>query len=411
MHPHPQTSVSRRRSAIETGDARMSIARRRRAYGSGRTQARTVVRTVVFVLVLFTAAHLVQVYVSIAWGGGAGDGRWWDPAFMALGRLGLVAASTPALVWLALRLPVRRRTWLNLLPHLGAATVMGFAYTAWIYFQHRILGTAGVDFASVVADCFDEALLFYIATVSVAQLISAERETLHQQLTASELRSKLSDAQLRALRYQLQPHFLFNAINGISALIRHGDASRARRMLTELASLLRSILSSDTADEIPLRKDLENLAHYIRLERLRHGDRLDVRMSIPSQVQDAMVPALVLQTLVENAFKHAFSDGQDRVVVEISSDLQEGTLLLRVSDSGAGIRGPLRHGVGFTNTIDRLRMLYGEGATLTTASPPQGGFVATVSLPLVVARPSAAEIDGSRAPAARAVAVASGRPT
>ena len=155
-------------------------------------------------------------------------------------------------------------------------------------------------------------------------------------LRAAHLETRLAEAQLQALQRQLHPHFLFNTLNGISALM-HRDVHAADRMLVRLSDLLRMALDRRSAQEVPLSDDLEFLAKYLEIEQARFGERLSVRYDFDPETLDALVPNLLLQPLVENSVRHAIAALSEGGVIEVTSRRVGDTLELRVRDNGPGL--------------------------------------------------------------------------
>jgi signal transduction histidine kinase len=186
-----------------------------------------------------------------------------------------------------------------------------------------------------------------------------EREAAELALRASRLEMQLVEAQLGVLRAQLHPHFLFNALHAVSALI-DWRPKEARRMLTQLSELLRMALDFSEHREISVAREMEWLDHYVELQGLRFGDRLAVDIRVVGDAAMAMVPPLVLQPLVENAIKHGIEPRQETGRIEIVAEHDGPWLRLRVRDDGPGLATSMRTGVGLKNTRDRLRTLYGE---------------------------------------------------
>jgi len=197
---------------------------------------------------------------------------------------------------------------------------------------------------------------------------------------AAHLAALLATARLDALRMQLNPHFLFNTLNAVSALAER-DPAGVRRVVARLSGLLRRVLDSTEAREVPLAEELAFLDDYLDIQRVRLGDRLTAVLDVPPDVRAALVPALVLQPLVENAVEHGVARLEDRAgTVRISAWCEGATLAVTVSDDGPG--GAVEaDGIGLSNTRARLHALYGPGATLDTGPGAAGGFSATIRLP------------------------------
>lgn len=184
-----------------------------------------------------------------------------------------------------------------------------------------------------------------------------------EQLGASALEAELTRSKLETLRSQLRPHFLFNALNAVSVLVAD-DPSKAKRMLLRLSSLLRRSLD-ERAHEISLRHELGFLDDYLAIQRMRFGDRLDVRILVGDEAFDARIPVLLLQPLVENAIEYGESEDGCTTIV-LRAEREGETLHLSIEDTGPGMTsGPsVREGVGLRNTRARLHHMYGQRATL-----------------------------------------------
>jgi two-component sensor histidine kinase len=210
------------------------------------------------------------------------------------------------------------------------------------------------------------------------------RESRDRQVKNAELETRVAEAQLQNLRLQLQPHFLFNALNTISSVM-HEDVARADHMLAQLSDLLRRTLRTATSQEIPLEEELALLSSYVAIMEERFGDSLHVDFAVDPGVSSALVPQLILQPVVENAIRHARVS--PRLDVSVRASQQEGRLILQVADNGPGIpdlaaRG-LQKGVGLSNTEERLEGLYGKDHQFTLENA--GGLLVTVSFPLRMA--------------------------
>jgi signal transduction histidine kinase len=217
-------------------------------------------------------------------------------------------------------------------------------------------------------------LLLGVLMLGVAQGFAGLERARRLERTAAELRTRLAESQLDTLRAQLDPHFLFNALNSISVLARRGDSTQVEQMIARLSGLLRHSLESARTQLVPLRVELEALRHYVEIEQIRFGERLFVEWSIPGELHDRTVPSFVLQPIVENAIRHGFVDARRPLRLVLSGSHNGGALTLVVTDDGAGI-GPddaAREGVGLGNTRARLAALYGDAGSLTIA-PGEGG--------------------------------------
>lgn len=197
------------------------------------------------------------------------------------------------------------------------------------------------------------------------------------------LETQLTRAQLEQLRFQLQPHFLFNTINGIATLV-HTSPGRADDMLMDLAALLRSTLELGRSHTIPLHRELELLDHYLRIQHMRFHDRLRVTRTVDAAAVKCPVPPLLLQPLVENSLRHVIAQRAEGGRVEVSAVRERGRLLLRVVDDGPGFDlATARLGVGVSNTIARLEQLY-RGAAHIDFARTADAFTITIDLPVEV---------------------------
>lgn len=199
------------------------------------------------------------------------------------------------------------------------------------------------------------------------------------------------DAQLRMLRYQLNPHFLFNALNAISTLILGGNNDAAGEMVTRLSSFLRYSLDNDPMQRVDLAHELATLGLYLDIEQVRFEERLRVELSIQPEAREALIPSLLLQPLIENAIKYAVAEAEEGGTIRIVAEVFAGELLLEVSDDGPGIelvngRLPAFNGVGLANTVERLRVLYGANHSCTFG-PARGGPAAQRGLSIKIRIP------------------------
>lgn len=227
-------------------------------------------------------------------------------------------------------------------------------------FMMRILAIRG----------FYDDFLLYWAFVGVSHLMA-------EQGRRAELQRELAVAELNALRAQLQPHFLFNTLNSISELM-HVDVDAAEQMTAALSDLLRFSLDRQEAQEIALRDELEMLDVYLRIQQVRFSDSVTIERAIEGDTLDALVPSLLLQPMVENAFRHGLSRRRQQGRVRVEARRVNGHVRLEIADNGVGLPpGGLREGIGLHNTRVRLEQLYGSEQTLTL-TPAQGGGLRVV---------------------------------
>jgi two-component system sensor histidine kinase AlgZ len=211
--------------------------------------------------------------------------------------------------------------------------------------------------------------------------------------------AEVRDARLSALRYQLNPHFLFNSLNAVSTLILDGNAPAATRMLAQIGELLRTTLNGEVFAQIPLSAEITFTERYLAIEQTRLGRRLHVEMSIASDTLGALVPSMLLQPLVENAVRHGIAPLIQGGTIQIRSEIVGEHLRISVRNSGAPSRGPAHlgvpsNGIGLRNTAERLRTLYAANHRFDLQWPETGGCEVTIELPFQAATP---EAEGSEA--------------
>jgi len=216
-----------------------------------------------------------------------------------------------------------------------------------------------------------------------------------QQLAAAELQTKLAKAQLENLRLQLQPHFLFNTLNTISSVM-YEDVRAADAMLTQLSDLLRLTLRTASSHEIRLAQELQITRLYLEIMQKRYEDKLRVSYTVDPGLENTLVPHLILQPLVENSLRHGLKESGMGIDISIGAHRENGSLVIQVVDSGAGIgeasaETVLGRGLGLANIRGRLEQLYGVGQEFSIANRAAGGAEVTLRFPFHVAEtPSAA---------------------
>ncbi|MBV9773188.1 MAG: histidine kinase [Gemmatimonadetes bacterium] len=231
-------------------------------------------------------------------------------------------------------------------------------------------------------------LVVYLVLLLAAYGYEYFRRYRERLLASVALEHQLTRTQLRMLKMQLQPHFLFNTLHAISTLV-HQDADRAEHMIASLSDLLRASLTHQQTQEVPLSEELATLQPYLDIEKTRLGDRLSVEMAVGPDTLDAVVPHLLLQPLVENAIRHGIAPRRRPGRVEVSAVRSDGRLHLVVSDDGRGITGPLRPGgIGLASTQARLEQLYGEAHGFHVRSAPGEGTRIEITLPYRAAFPT-----------------------
>lgn len=296
------------------------------------------------------------------------------------------ALLTPVVMFTAKRFPVwgnhRARNWAV---QLGAMVAFVFAHVA-LFAAATAVFDANTP-ASAVPRLFGQYLLswtvldslVFCSLVAVHHAFVYYRVSKDRALRASQLEARLAQSQLHMLRMQLQPHFLFNTLHSISALM-HKDVRRADSMVASLSDLLRLSLQNIGAQEVALQAELDFLERYVEIMTMRFGDRLKVSLDVDPETRDARVPNLFLQPLVENSFRHGFGDlGQGSIAITVRRD---GDMLrCDVVDDGRGLRPGHREGVGLSSTRQRLAHLYGEQQAFSVRGAPGEGVHVTMAIP------------------------------
>ncbi|MEX6725979.1 sensor histidine kinase [Parapedomonas caeni] len=208
----------------------------------------------------------------------------------------------------------------------------------------------------------------------------------HQSERMLKLSAQAHAAQLKMLRYQINPHFLFNTLNSISTLVMLKDAERANAMLSRLSAFLRYSLVSEPAHLVTLAQEVDALQLYLDIERMRFEDRLKVRFDISRNAREALLPSLLLQPLVENAIKYAVAPAEEGAEIALRAEVKGGRLRLTLSDTGPGLgQGKTRptggSGVGLANIRDRLTQAYGQDHRFEIGANEPHGVVVRIDIP------------------------------
>ncbi len=325
-----------------------------------------------------------QFYISSAKAGL--DVSWKQAVGYALGDWYVFAALSIPVIALARRFPFdagsRAR---SLAVHIPASLLFSLAYMvvrAWIG-RWQSAASFGEAFQPLLVKTWHFNLLIYWVIVAVSFAFDYYRKYRERELRTVELEKRLAQARLQALQMQLNPHFLFNSLHSISALM-HQDVEAADRMITRLSDLLRAALESSDTQEVTLREELEFLRRYLDIEQIRFGSRLTVKMDVAPDTLDAEVPNLLLQPLVENAIRHGIEPHAKPGRIELRAAREAGSLLLDVCDNGNGLpsNGPApEEGVGLSNTRARLKTMYGDAHGFELRNEPAGGLRVRLKVP------------------------------
>ena len=220
-----------------------------------------------------------------------------------------------------------------------------------------------------------------------ATLLSIEAEKKEAQLKRSRAESIAHEAQLKMLRYQLNPHFLFNTLNAIASLVEGKHSANANTMIVQLSNFLRYSLENDPVQPVTLEEELDALRLYLNIEQTRFGERLKLHFDIDKAAEGINVPSLLLQPLVENSIKYAVAPMEEGGEISILAKVEDGNLVVEVCDSGPGVNMTKNDksagvGIGLKNTIDRLDTFYGDSYVFQLGSSDLGGLKIFIRLPL-----------------------------
>jgi two-component system LytT family sensor kinase len=293
------------------------------------------------------------------------------------------ALFTPGFFWVARHYPIERQRWRVSVPvHLGASALFVILkYALYAVIQRRFEGRAQASFSGLLAANFISELMIFWAVIAAVHAIELYRRLLDRDHTAMVLRAELAKAQLDALRSQLNPHFLFNALNGVSALM-HRDVEAADRMVSGLGDLLAATLDTRGPEQIRLAEEVRFLEKYLAIMSVRFGDRLSVVRDVDRDTLSALVPTLILQPLVENAIEHGVARQAGPGFVGIHAHRRGDSLELAVTDNGPGLTTTTREGgVGLANTRSRLAHHYGDSQSLFLERAADAGVRATILIP------------------------------
>jgi two-component system, LytTR family, sensor kinase len=320
----------------------------------------------------------------------AGEGvavGWGYALTSALTSSYLWVPLTAAAFWLTWSFPLERGRWRRHLPvHLAAGLIAHLFRVGAVLVLNPAVGwyREVPPFSQLVLHNVVNNISLYWLVTGVAHALHFAGQAKERERASEELRGHLARAEVAALRARLHPHFLFNALNTVAALVRE-DAARAERVVHRLSELLRHALESSTDDEVTLGREIALVRAYLEIEEARFEDTLRVLWRHPDDLDPARIPHLVLQPLVENALHHGLGPKRGPGTVEIGSRTLDDTLILWVEDDGVGHRGDTGNGsgvgVGIAGTRARLASLYGDRASLRITDRPGGGTRAEVRVP------------------------------
>ncbi len=306
----------------------------------------------------------------------------------------LWALVTPLVLWATSRLPIERHNWVrNSLLHLPIGIILSIVVTAighvaiWLNWSWRMGKPFSIErMGRFIVGNFSEGIGMYMLIALMSYAFSYYRQYREGQVRTFQLEAQLSQAQLQALKMQLHPHFLFNTLHSISALLNQ-DTEAARKMITRLGDFLRLTLENSGTQEVTLQQEMEFLKCYLEIERVRFQDRLMTHINVAPAALGAKVPNLILQPIVENAIRHGIAPRSRPGRIEIRAEPHNGTLRIQVRDNGPGMPehrssdNLFRKGLGLTNTKTRLDRLYGADHLFALSNNPDGGLLVTLEIP------------------------------
>jgi hypothetical protein len=325
------------------------------------------------------------------------------PYVMVITFIGMVISLFLRLLY---RFVWKRSIWLRAVTFVGGSAAAGYAwllarseiYTRWLESSEEMeaywkeLGELAelyikVSYMQTFSSAFSVMLAWSVFYFSLKYY------RIFQEYRESALRSAAMahEAQLKMLRYQLNPHFLFNTLNAISTLILEKQTELANRMVSRLSSFLRYSLDNDPMQKITLRQELKALKLYLDIEKVRFEERLELQLEIDPEAEDALIPSLLLQPLVENAIKYAIARTEEGGQLRIAAKVFAGELLMEVGDNGPGVdlvdgQIPGASGVGLRNTRERLQELYGPHHSVRLSSARPHGLIVSIRVPFETGR-------------------------
>jgi two-component system LytT family sensor kinase len=297
----------------------------------------------------------------------------------------------PPIAYVIKRYPISRRRLATRLP-LHVATFLAFAVSHTLLMWgsrsvlYSLLGWGRYDYGNMRYRFLMEGqkqLLVYAGVYAVLRFLAYAKTNRERDLAAARLERELTEARLAALKMQLQPHFLFNALNMIASHVSD-EPEIATAMLQHLSAFLRATLRGSGAHEVPLREEIELMDSYVEIMKARFEERLRVDVSLPAEVSETLVPPLLLQPLVENSITHSLRDHARRAEIRIAARREGDRLCVTIEDNGPGIAAgapPSGGGIGLSNTMARLQHLYGDRQRLSVGNRDEGGLRLTIELP------------------------------
>jgi two-component system LytT family sensor kinase len=332
----------------------------------------------------------LEVYFNNRAGMKMGGVDFLEVALPQFGRAVMWALMAPLILKMRAKLPLSRGRWVGGVSfHLGMSFVVMATYylgrmgAYLIFWDEQVDDFWAVAFKSFYGRNIID-MAYYWAVLAFGYGLEIHQRFKNEELKAAQLEARLVETELKALREQLRPHFLFNTLNTIAVLVRENKNDAAVTLIARLSTLLRMSLDNTRVHEVTLRQEMDFLERYLEIQQARFSDRLSVNIAIEPAAMEARIPNLLLQPLVENAIIHGIAPKSEPGRVDILGRIDAGRLVLEVRDDGPGIGDGTRRakeGVGLTNTRERLTKIYGAHGQLSLRSEPGRGVSVQVLLP------------------------------
>ncbi|QMV17868.1 hypothetical protein GOB94_03540 [Granulicella sp. 5B5] len=279
---------------------------------------------------------------------------------------------------------------LTVMAHLGASCILATAHLALL--QHTIgfaswywpaWGRRMATFSVENLERFGVELVLYGFISGICAFLYSRMQTQQALVQKLEVERQLTQAQLKALQMQLEPHFLFNTLNAITSLVAHERNPEAMKTLTHLNTILRTTLQRRAPEKVPFAEELRVIESYLAIQKVRFAHRLEVKMEVGPEVMDGLIPCFLLQPIVENAVQHGIASKATGGLIETHVKRVGDTLWMQVKDNGRGLADSRTkgHGIGMQNTRERLAFFYPGSHEFHAVSPAEGGYEVTIQIP------------------------------
>ena len=315
---------------------------------------------------------------------------FFEVALPQFGRALMWAAMAPLILRMREKLPLSRGPWAG---GIGFHLAMSFTVMA-VYYLGRMVAymlfwedMSGEFWSTAWSNFYGRNIIdmaYYWAVLGFGYSLEIYRRFKNEELKAAQLEARLIETELKALREQMRPHFLFNTLNTIAVLVRERKNDDAVNLIARLSSLLRMSLDNTRVHEVTVRQEVDFLERYLEIQKARFSDRLKVGIEVDAEAMDVRIPNLLLQPLVENAILHGIAPKAGPGRVDVLGSVKEGRLHLEVRDDGPGLfNGSARakEGIGLSNTRERIAKIYGAQGHLSLRSEPGRGVTVQIVLP------------------------------